>query len=325
MALPSMTYLDIVNRAVVESKISLDELTEANFAVPPRTIMYNRFKDWVNDAYRELMHDHPEWFFRQERALVTIYPRIFLKDVTDTISAGDVLVGDISEVELTVVNVYSFEEVEGNGETEVTIEFIATTPSLIPDLVRGETFTRVATLEDTAGIATLVGVGRYSFKDLVPTLEQINPDTIRAHPPTGSTSINYGTLRDNNYPIQVVPYRAWSAEYDLHPWTSGHPNRITQTEQGTYAIYPQPQEAMMLSFSYSRELNLLEDALDVPEALPASQHMYLVWRAVEEFSDFDGNPVLYKRAKKHLTKYEHYLFRDQLPKLTWAPSLFYRY
>src|SRR5690606_34814344 len=139
-----LTYLDIVNKAVKESKVSLDELTADNFATPPRTIMYDRFKDWVNYAYMELLEDKPEWFFRKERALVTIYPRVFLTDVTDTIVVGDTLVGETSGVEITVRGVYSFEEVEGNSETEVTIEFEATDPEFLNDMVRGETFNRTA-------------------------------------------------------------------------------------------------------------------------------------------------------------------------------------
>lgn len=324
MALSGMTYLEIVNRAITESKVSLDGLTAANFASPPRTILYNHFKNWVNDAYRELMQDHPEWFFRKERALVTIYPRVFLTGVADTISVGDVLVGDTSEVELTVTEVYSFEEVEGNGATEVTVGFTPTTPEHIHDLIRGETFSRTAPTTYTA-IATLMGVGRYNFSNLVDTLSSVDPESIRAHPYIDDAIGHYGELRSNSYPVIPVKFHAWYPEYDMNPWTSGHPAYITQTDQGTYAIYPQPDEAMMLSFDYTREITELELYDDVPEALPAEYHMYLVWKAVEEFADFDSNQTLFRRAKKHLTKYDHYLFRDQLPQMGWAPSKFNRY
>lgn len=323
MALQSMTYLEIVNRAIIESKVTLDELTAANFASPPRTILYSRFKNWVNDAYVELMHDHPEWFFRKERALVTVYPRVFLTDVASTISVGDVLIGDTSEVELTVTEVYSFEEVEGNSATEVTIGFVPTSPEQIHDVVRGETFSRTSPTTVSA-IATLAGVGRYNFNNLVDTLSQVDPESIRAHPYIDSLE-NYGELRSNSYPVLPVKFQAWYPEYDMNPWTSGYTSYITQTDQGTYALYPQPTEAMMLSFDYTRTITEMEDYDDVPEALPADYHMYLVWKAVEEFADFDSNPALFRRAKKHLTRYDHYLFRDQLPQMGWAPSRFNRY
>lgn len=323
MALPSMTYLDIVNRAVKESKISLDELTADNFAAPPRTIMYDRFKDWINDAYTELMEDKPEWFFRKERALVTIYPRIFLTDVADTIAVGDVLIGDTSEVELTVVGVYTFEEVEGNNESEVTVEFEATIPEHINDMVRGETFSRTSPTE-TDAIAVLAGVGRYTFENYVSVLDQIDDNSLRVHPLIDGAVPNYGTLNNNQFPIQVVPYYGWVPQYDYSPWTSGYPTYITQTDQGTYGLYPQPSEAMMLSFNYTRQITEMEAFDDVPEALPAKYHMYLVWRAVEEFADFDSNQSLWKRARKHLVKFDHYLFRDKLPQMGWGPSLFNR-
>lgn len=319
MALSNKTYMEIVNRAITESKASLDELTAANFASPPRTILYSHFKNWVNDAYAELMKDRPEWFFRKERALITVYPRVFLTGVADTISVGDVLVGDDSDVEITVMGVYTNEEVEGNLEDEVTVSFVPTTPTNIHDLVRGETFSRTSPTS-TAAIATLAGVGRYTFDNLVDTLEMIDEDSIRAHPLREDDT--FGDLRSNSYPILPVKFHAWYPEYDMNPWTSGYTTYITQTDQGTYALYPQPSEAMALSFNYTRKITKMSAHDDVPEALPPEYQDYLIWKAVEEFADWDGNPKLFARAKKHLTKYETYLFRDKLPQMAFAPSRF---
>lgn len=321
MALQGLTFLEIVNRAITESKATLDELTSVNFATPPRTILYNHFKNWVNDAYVELAAERPEWFFRRERALVSIRPRLFLKDVSVTLLVGDVLVGDISGVVLTVEDTHDFEEIEENLASEITVSVSVDTTAALQELIRGETLSRTSLTPGTA-IATLVGLGRYDFQDLVPTLDLVDPYTIQVHPPVDDVTVNYGTLGTNKYRVIPVEHRHWSPEYDLFPWTSGYPKYITQTDQGTYAIYPQPDEEMLLSFEYTRELQRMSVWDDVPEALPADKHMYLVWKAIEEFADFDNNAGLWKRANKHVKKYEYSLYRDQLPQLKWAPSKF---
>ena len=75
-----LTYLYLVNTTLAEAKITLDPLTEANFADPPRTAMYNNVKRWVNEDLLALLTTRNEWFTRKERAVVEIYPRLQLAE-----------------------------------------------------------------------------------------------------------------------------------------------------------------------------------------------------------------------------------------------------
>lgn len=316
-----LTYLEIVNRAVKESKVSLDPLTSAGFADPPRTLLYTRFKDWVNDAYVELYNKRPEWFFRQERGLVTIYPRLYITGVTTTLAVGDVLEAQATGQQVTVQATWTHEQIENNAATELTIDVLPVTGSHIYNLLMGETFDRISPSPEVA-IATLRGVGRYSFEALQPGLHAIDPDTIFAHKLPMIAAARSQTFSGNQYPVVHRDWYHWPVDYDMNPWGGEIPTFITQTPQGSFAIYPQPENAMLLSFNYTRKINPMANATDVPEALPNDLHMYLVWRTVQEYADFDRSPEVFSRATKHVREYENILQRDYLPQFKWEPSRF---
>lgn len=331
-----MTFLQIVNRAIKESKTTLDELTAANFADPPRTILYSRFKDWINTAYKELMMDRPEWFFRQERAIVTIYPRLYLTNLATEIiggageesttqivlQIGDTLEAQSSGVQVTVVGIFEHEEIENNNLYEATVEVLPVEGFELNHLLIGETFDRILPTAELE-IAKLGGVGRYAFEELQPGLHAINPDTVKVHRTPAEAALANSTYGSNNFPVEQRQWYHWPVDYDMYPWAGPRPTYIVQTPQGSYGLYPQPEEEMLLSFDYTRKLGEMSSATDVPEALPDDMHMYLVWKAVEEFADFDRNQEIFSRARKHVTKYETILQRDYLPKFKWAPNRFY--
>lgn len=45
-----MNYLELVNLAIQEAGVDLDDLTSSTFANPSQTKMYTRFKSWVAQA-----------------------------------------------------------------------------------------------------------------------------------------------------------------------------------------------------------------------------------------------------------------------------------
>src|SRR5688572_9729936 len=98
------TFLELVNGAISEAKATLDPLTSANFADPPRTMLYNKFKEWVNRAYKELLLDRNEWFFQKERTVTSIGPRIHVvaKNVSYVPLVGDTLRGQTSQFDVVV-------------------------------------------------------------------------------------------------------------------------------------------------------------------------------------------------------------------------------
>lgn len=63
------TYLELVNKAIVESGVDLDQLTAGTFASPPDPY-HVKFKNWVNDAWKEIQLERP-WMFTQTMHLQT--------------------------------------------------------------------------------------------------------------------------------------------------------------------------------------------------------------------------------------------------------------
>ena len=107
------TYLQLVNDAISEAKVSLDPLTSGNFASPPNHEMYSKFKTWVNRAYQYIVTDNDQWQFRKERAVVTIYPRLQLRLSGATpLSPGDVIECDTSGVTFEILDIHTVEDVE---------------------------------------------------------------------------------------------------------------------------------------------------------------------------------------------------------------------
>lgn len=297
------TFLEIVNDAIAESKVTLDPLTSADFANPPRTIMYNNFKRWVNIAYKEALLRRNELYSRKERALVRVWPRIHVTGLTYLPVAGDVWVAQNSGVTIEVKGVHIFEDVEDDATVERTlsVEFLnGTSPN---NLQMGEAFD-ITSPSVATGVGTYKGAGFYRFEDLVTNLSEIDMDTVRVY---NEESVETG------YPVAAVNWEAWDPNYSYYPWVSGVPMYITKNRQGAYMLYPMIQEDVQLSFYFSKKIPRLVDYDDVPVELPEDYDDYLMWRAVEEYADYNADTRIYARAHKHVEQYINWLDRDHKP------------
>lgn len=316
----SKTFLELVNEAIDESKVTLDPLTSANFNDPPRTAMYNRFKRWINNAYTELFLARNEWYFRKERTTLVIWPRLHLAGLVTIPSVGDELTAASSGVMFTVKAVHDFEDIEGDTETERTISVEFSSDSNPANLLVREEF------EGTDGTTTYAagyfkGFGRYDFRSDVDNLQAIHPDSVRIY----DTPTNYvagATLPPQGDTVTYVPWEEWRLEYDFYPCTGSYPNVISETPLGSYALYPFPLNSYVLGFDFTRKAPQMSAYDDTPEALPEEYHDYLIWKAVEEFADFDSNPRLFSRAIKHTRQYWNWMDRDQKQEVRFAESKF---
>lgn len=297
------TYLEIVNTAIAECKVSLDPLDIADFNNPPRTALYNNFKRWVNTAYKEALLRRPELYSRKERGLVQVWPRLHVTGLTYLPSIGDVWVAPNSGVSFEIKGVHIFEDVEDDPTIERTlsVEFLnSTSPS---ELKMGELFDIVSPVLAT-GVASYKGPGMYRFDDLVLNLESIDMDTVKVY-------------RDSNeeagYPVAGVDWQMWDPGYFLYPWVNGTPQYITRNRQGAYALYPMIMEPVSLSFFFTKKIPELVAYDDIPYELPEEYDDFLVWKTVEEFADFDNNTRLFARARKHTENYTNWIDRDHKP------------
>lgn len=311
----SKTFLELVNEAIDESKVSLDALTSSNFASPPRTVMYARFKRWVNNAYKELFLARNEWYFRKERATLTVWPRLHLAGLSAIPAVGNVLVGDSSGVTFTIKEVHTFEDVEVATDEERTFSVDFDDDSDPSNLILRETFTNSTT---SVAAGYLKGWGRYDFRSDVTQLDTIDPDSVRVFNYPGDES----SLSTAGYPVSYIPWDKWDMGYELSPWGGDYPLYITETPQGTYDFYPKPPDRLVLAFDFSRKIPQMSAYNDIPSGLPEEYHDYLIWKAVEEYADFDNNPRLYSRAQKKTRDYWNWMDRDQKQEPRFADSKF---
>lgn len=309
----SKTFLEIVNAALAECKVSLDPLTAVDFDNPPRTGLYNHFKRWANSVYKELMIERPQWFFRNERTTIELQPRLHLSGLTYVPSIGDVLVGQNSGTKFTVTGLHTFEDNEDNPTVEYTVDVEYDTGSSPHNFYVNETLDRESPIAATA-VGYVAHTGRYNFADDVIGLDELDMTSARAF---------YGEENNNGYPVIPIPWTNWINRYEYYPYgLSAHPEYITRTSDGNYELFPAPTFPFYLGFNYSRTYNDMVAYDDTPVGVPDQYQDMLVWLVVAEYADFDNNTRLYSRAAKKLAKYDYYIARDELPQLSFAPSKF---
>jgi hypothetical protein len=307
-----MNYLDIVNKALLECKVTLDPLTSANFASPPRTLLYDNFKRWANDAYRELMLERPQWFFRKERTTVKLWPRLHLSGLSYTPAPGDVLKGQTSGTQFTVIAVRAYEDNEGSTVTERTVDVEYSASSSPSNLDPNETLDRVSPAPALA-VGYVAAAGRYNFADQLPGFAELDMENVNTY----YEGSNAGS------PLVPVAWDNWINRFNYYPYGgAANPSYITRALDGNYEIFPQPVKPFYLSFEFTRTFTDMVAFSDVPIGLPADYHQLLVWMTVAEFADFDQNTRIYSRAIKHINKYDYFLRRDALPAISMGPSKF---
>lgn len=308
-----MTYLEIVNKALVECKVSLDPLTAANFEDPPRTGLYNHFKRWANDVYKELMLERPQWFFRSERTTVQLKPRLHLSGLTYLPSVGDVLQGQESGVKFTVLAVYTFEDNEADPTIQRTVDVRYEDSTVPSDLEINEVLDLLSP-SLTTGVGYVAHAGRYNFSEIT-GFDELVMDSVKGFFDNNSM---------NAAPLTPVDWINWVNRYSYYPFggSSARPEYITRAPDGNYEMYPQPIDAFYLEFDFVRTYPDMTDYTDTPVGVPDKYQDILVWKTVAEYADFDNNTRMFARAAKKLNMYDYYLARDELPELSFAHSKF---
>jgi hypothetical protein len=314
------SFLELVNDAIDESKVQLDPLDSSTFANPPRTVMYNRFKKWVNMAYRELLLARNEWYFRKERATLSVWPRLQMAGLTTIPAVGDTFTGDSSGVVFTVKAIHNIEDVEGDSVTERCLSVEFSDESDPNNLIVLETFTGSDGV-DGYSAGYYKGLGRYDFKADITNLQEIDPQTIRIYD-TPDDAVSDPVIPKEGSQLAYTAWDKWLNDYTLYPWIGDYPIKIAETSLGTYAMYPMPARESVLTFDFTKKVTDMVYYDDIPESIPEEYHEYLSWRAVEEYADFDSNPKLFSRAQKHTRNYWNWLDRDQKQEVRFEDSRF---
>lgn len=310
------TYLQLVNEAMAEAKVSVDQLNSGDFLTNDSSLLYGLFRAWVNQAYEELLMERPEWHFRNERAVVSLHPRLYLGGVASTISAGDTLEGASSGTIVTVVAVHTSEEAEFNGASETTVSVTVDADSDLANLILRESFNRTAPTV-TADIAYFIGAGRYDLKAMITGLSHLDEDSLLLHR-TAANAVTEGDTWRQGRKLTMMDWAQWSEEFDLRSWGSGEfPRYMSRTPDGLYALYPMPDSEVLLTANYTQGVQLMDSHDDVP-LFPAQYHTYIMWKTVEKFADWDRQGALFMRAAKNAEKYRIWMERDLMPAVSFT-------
>ena len=311
------TYLQLVNEAIAESKVSLDPLTSANFASPPNHEMYSRFKTWVNRAYQYIVTDNDQWQFRQERAVVTIYPRLQLRlDGATPLSQGDVIECDTSGVTFEILDIHAVEDVELDTALEytVSVEYLQG-PEYANDLVFNESFSRLSP-SPLAGIGNIKGRGAYKFSDLVPYVYEIDPTSFTMQE---AVAFNPDITAYDLAPViqmKAIPRNIWRHYYELFNTAGGRPMFVYELDDGNWDFYPRPDRPFDVGFTYTQDFTPMAAHGDTPILVPAKYHDLIMWTAVSYYADFDRQPQVFATARKHINKFSFALNKNELPQIT---------
>lgn len=317
------TYMELVNEALTECKVSLDPLTSVDFASPTRSMVYNLMKSYVNRAYRYLLIKRNEWFFRNERAVVTVHPRLQLRmSGAAVINIGDSLVCDSSGVNFDIVDIHTVEDVETDAAIEYTVSVEYTDgDSAVNNVILNETFSSV-TPTAVANIGRIKGRGRYSLSELVPQVDEVDEESFSIQPAVDYTTNPSATTSVIVPPLTFIGPENYKDTFTLFSASAGQPVYIVRTPDGNYDFYPRPEKPYDLAFNYSQEPALMSAYDDVPELLDPKYDDLIMWMAVSYFADWDERPKVYSRAKKHMDRWNFIMDRDELPRVAVNLSKF---
>ena len=127
------------------------------------------------------------------------------------------------------------------------------------------------------------------------------------------------------YTAEVVGWDHWLGHDYGYNRTTGRPNIVTVTPDGSLQFFPHLDKNYLISFNYTRTLPELVDWDDQPTQIPERFEDYILWKAIADYADFDSNQRVYARANKNLETYIYWLERDELEAPRVGPNRFYRW
>jgi hypothetical protein len=322
-----LNYLELVNRAIQEAGKDQDDLTAGNFASPPSVRMYTRFKNWVNDAYKELQMQNNEWEFKNGRASVFIYPAIYVEQGDRALSppVGTLLQGNDTGFILEVEQVVLHSGTWLAGTAKATIYFSVSDLNEAADFKLNEQFDEIdssLTVLD-ADVFRAKGWGRFNFLDDGQVTDLWRPleETFMLQSTGGSS------IQDNEDGVGLTPLRYvdWDIWQDtINGWAGGRggPTYVTRAPDGDYEFWPRPDKQYVLNFSYTAAEDSLTTYDTSPTALPSRYHMAIVWLAVRKCGMYERDRGMVSSADENLKPYVNAMNRDLKPDLNFARSVY---
>jgi hypothetical protein len=317
-----VNYLELVNRAIQEAGKDQDDLTAGTFASPPDPRMFNRFKNWVNESYQQLQMVRGQWDFQQNRASVFVYPAIYVETGSraPAPASGYVYQGQDTDFEFSVLQTTTHSGAWNAGTAKATLYFDEDFEGA--DFKFNELFNELSPTP-ASGVFRSKGWGRYDFMADGQLTDMLRPleETFMIQS-TGGSSIQDNDEGIGLSPIRFVDWDLWQPV--INGWAGGRgmPALITRAPDGDYEMYPRPNKAYVLNFTYNSTEGTLSAYSDSPTNLPTRFHMMLVWMAVAKCGMYERDRAMVSRAETELNKYRQALETYHMPLMNFAPSAY---
>lgn len=304
------TYLELVNKAIVESGVDLTELTSGTWDDTTGKRMYDRFKGWVKDAWTEIQIERNEWEFKAKHLTTSIRPRIYVELGNRAGGAppvGSIFIGQTSGYRLEVTAVTTDTGVWTAGTATAIVEFEVLEGNM--DAVIGEMF-------DEESPAAAIDVFQYNFWGRYDFVTDIGAEA--SIDPQSFTIV--GSSQDGSN-LKYVPWSVWRQNYESSTRYRGRPYVVTITNDGKVDFYPRPDVAYTITFGYASVPQVLSADDDEP-LLDQFYNDMIAWRAVIFYALWDKNMDVLNYAKARHAFFKGRMERNMMPEVTFAPSTY---
>lgn|SRR5574343_1062307 len=332
------TYRQMVNKAILESGVTLDDIGTGTSFTSPDDKMHSRFKTWIADSWKEVQMMYSELDFTIKQASLKVQPRIYIEQNStsnDTPAAGAVIIGATSgtkfavgrKIDNSTADIHLLSGAWASGTAKAFIGL--TTEGFSDSSAYGVPFQLNEQLDlyqsdgttlTEAAFARYKGTGRYDFATEVTDLLEPRLDTFYTFEMAGDADTDFNSTNYSRQKLCYVPIEQW--RFDIEQ-SAGRPNYFTCSHNGYYELYPKCNGPYLLNFHYEAEPQVLSTETEVLS--PAMKEQYediIVWRAIMHYADYDRKDAVYLRAKKRYDYYLNQLFRKEMPMVTHAPSRF---
>lgn len=309
------TFLDLVNKVIVESGSELDELTVGTWSsAEAGRRLYPRIKRLVAEAWKLIQMKHNAWEFKAAELTIPVYAKIKFQNgfrAAGEPPVGAVFIGATSGFSLPIraVDTVDGSWTLGTASGQITLGDGFVGNQLVP----GEVFDEQSPIS-MDGFFDYLEKGSYDFSENDPLFSEMSWETMVAYR-DGSTPI----------PVRYMPWDNWT--YEDASFTQGSlspPAYFSQDPFGKIVFYPQTLDTFTVNFVYTRGPQVLSDPDDVPVGLRSSLHDWIAWNALMNLALYDKNPDLYSYARTMANPYQYAAERDEAPLISWGASKFNR-
>lgn len=311
------TYLQLVNKAILEAGVDLDPLTSGNFASPPSQSLYANFKEWVNDSWKEIQIARDEYEFKTARATVNIYPAMYVENGLRATAppADSTYNGDDTDSDFEVASTVLHSGTWAGGTAKATLYF----KTASEQYKLNEYFDEILPTP-ASNIFQAKGRGRYNFVNdsQVTDLSEIHYDTMYVQT-TGGSTIQTNDDSTELRKITMVPWSTWMYGYEQE-LTFGMPVFATITPDGDLDFYPRPDKQYVLHFTYTTTQGTLSAHGDSPSNIPSQYHPMIAWKAVMKWASWDSQQAKFARAAKEFDFFNHRLEKNEMPVVSFQQS-----